>query len=148
MTPKYRIVERTTTKLGPVGMCKSSTYQIQKRKFGFFWVDNTPYDYPENCYSPQDNYSSLQDAKERYNRLVLKETKEEKVVHPLEDDTKTDKLTPLQNAIGLGFWIVFMTLIVLKTTGIVAWSWWAITAPLWIPTCAVVVLILFMTWGN
>lgn len=28
--------------------------------------------------------------------------------------------------------ILFIVFLVLKLTGVIAWSWWAVTAPLWI----------------
>ncbi len=35
---------------------------------------------------------------------------------------------------GIGFGgALFLVFLVLKLTGVIAWSWWWITAPLWIP---------------
>ena len=35
---------------------------------------------------------------------------------------------------GIGFFqILFVTFLVLKLAGIIHWSWWWVTAPLWIP---------------
>lgn len=39
------------------------------------------------------------------------------------------------------FFILFLTFMVLKLTEVIDWSWWWITAPLWIPF-ALIVLIL------
>lgn len=45
---------------------------------------------------------------------------------------------------GIGFFgllaIVFITL---KLTGYIAWSWWWVLAPLWIPICFVIVFMIF-----
>ena len=38
--------------------------------------------------------------------------------------------------IGLGG-VLFVTFLILKLTGVIAWSWWWITAPLWIPMALV-----------
>lgn len=32
---------------------------------------------------------------------------------------------------GLGLFLFFITLLVLKLTNVIDWSWWWITAPLW-----------------
>ena len=34
--------------------------------------------------------------------------------------------------LGLGRWL-FIVFLVLKLCGIITWSWWWVTAPLWIP---------------
>ncbi len=35
---------------------------------------------------------------------------------------------------GIGFGgALFLVFLVLKLTGVIAWSWWWVTAPLWIP---------------
>ncbi len=36
------------------------------------------------------------------------------------------------NGIGFGT-VLFFIFLVLKLTGVIAWSWWWVTAPLWIP---------------
>lgn len=33
---------------------------------------------------------------------------------------------------GIGF-ILFVMFLVLKLAGVIGWSWWLVTAPLWIP---------------
>jgi len=38
-------------------------------------------------------------------------------------------------SIGLG-WILFSILLVLKLTGIISWSWWLVTSPLWVTVAA------------
>ena len=43
---------------------------------------------------------------------------------------------------GLGFGtVLFLIFLVLKLTGNIAWSWWWVTSPLWIPF---VLIILFL----
>jgi hypothetical protein len=49
-----------------------------------------------------------------------------------------DKTT--SNGIGIGM-ILFLIFMTLKLTGNIDWSWWWITAPLWIPVLAVITLI-------
>jgi hypothetical protein len=41
--------------------------------------------------------------------------------------------------IGLGG-VVFVVFLVLKLVGYISWSWWWITAPLWIPACIVLAI--------
>jgi hypothetical protein len=46
---------------------------------------------------------------------------------------------------GLGT-TLFLIFMILKLTGYIAWSWWWVTAPLWIPigTIAIILLIVFI----
>lgn len=37
--------------------------------------------------------------------------------------------------------ILFIVFLVLKLTGTIAWSWWWVTAPLWIPFAIVLVVV-------
>jgi hypothetical protein len=37
------------------------------------------------------------------------------------------------NAGNWFFPVLFLVFLVLKLTGVIAWSWWWVTAPLWIP---------------
>lgn len=37
---------------------------------------------------------------------------------------------------------VFVIFTVLKLTGVIAWSWWWITAPIWIPFLIAVILVI------
>ena len=37
--------------------------------------------------------------------------------------------------------VLFIVFLVLKLTGVISWSWWWVTAPLWIPTIFVVIII-------
>ena len=43
--------------------------------------------------------------------------------------------------IGLGT-ILFVVFLILKLTHVIDWSWWWITAPLWIPFCLGVLIFL------
>lgn len=36
----------------------------------------------------------------------------------------------------------FLVFLVLKLTGHIAWSWWWVTAPLWVPPCILGVILL------
>jgi hypothetical protein len=43
---------------------------------------------------------------------------------------------------GIGFaGLLFLVLLVLKLTHVIDWSWWWVTAPLWIPASAVLALL-------
>ncbi len=44
------------------------------------------------------------------------------------------------NGIGIGM-ILFIVFLVLKLTGIIDWSWWWVTSPLWIPFAAAAVIL-------
>lgn len=51
---------------------------------------------------------------------------------------------------GFGFsGALFITFLVLKLTGVITWSWWWVTAPLWIPylLLAVAGLSALIIWG-
>lgn len=51
---------------------------------------------------------------------------------------------------GLSFGtVLFIVFLVLKLTGVIAWSWWWVTAPLWIPFAIVagVLLVGVLIWG-
>jgi hypothetical protein len=39
---------------------------------------------------------------------------------------------------------LFITFLVLKLTEVIDWSWWGVTAPLWIPVCGVICIALFL----
>lgn len=45
---------------------------------------------------------------------------------------KTTVSVPAGHGIGLAG-AVFIVFLVLKLCGVIAWSWWWVTAPLWIP---------------
>ena len=42
-----------------------------------------------------------------------------------------EKVVVQSGGIGIS-WILFIVFMVLKLTGVINWSWWWITAPLWI----------------
>ena len=43
--------------------------------------------------------------------------------------------------VGVGICeLMFITFLVLKLVGVIDWSWWWITAPLWIPLVVVLIL--------
>ena len=48
------------------------------------------------------------------------------------------------NGLGLGFagFVLFVVFLVLKLCKVIAWSWWWVTAPLWIPTIISIVAII------
>jgi membrane protein YdbS with pleckstrin-like domain len=51
-----------------------------------------------------------------------------------------DKNTTTVNC-GISFsGLLFLVFLVLKLVGVIEWSWWWITAPLWIPVALVVVI--------
>jgi hypothetical protein len=46
---------------------------------------------------------------------------------------------PATSGIGLGG-IVFIVFLVLKLCNIINWSWWWVTAPLWLPSMTIIVI--------
>ena len=40
--------------------------------------------------------------------------------------------------------ILFVVFLVLKLTGVISWSWWWVTAPLWIPICLGLTIIIIL----
>jgi len=50
---------------------------------------------------------------------------------------------------GIGFGtLLFLVFLVLKLTGIILWSWWWVTAPLWIPFVLIIIGIIIMFWAS
>jgi len=49
------------------------------------------------------------------------------------------KETVSSGGIGLGG-VLFVVFLVLKLTGYIDWSWWWVTAPLWLPVAIVLVV--------
>lgn len=45
---------------------------------------------------------------------------------------------------SLPFTVMFIVLLALKLTGIIDWSWWIITAPIWIPVFMVPIFLLLL----
>lgn len=41
---------------------------------------------------------------------------------------------------------LFITFLVLKLTQVIDWSWWWVTAPLWIPLAAMIVILLIVVF--
>lgn len=37
--------------------------------------------------------------------------------------------------------LLFIIFLILKLTGVIAWSWWWVTAPLWMPILAVIAVL-------
>lgn len=59
-------------------------------------------------------------------------------------DTRTVVSTPILGLLGIAF-------IVLKLTGVIAWSWWWVTAPFWIPlglAFAILAIVLILVWAG
>lgn len=53
------------------------------------------------------------------------------------------KVTASRNSIGLGT-ILFLIFLVLKLTNYITWSWWWVTAPLWMPAAIVIAVMIFI----
>lgn len=49
------------------------------------------------------------------------------------------------NGIGLGG-VLFVVFLVLKLTHVIDWSWWWITAPLWVSVVLVLLVFLIKAW--
>ena len=49
-----------------------------------------------------------------------------------------------ETGIGLGG-ILFVVFLILKLTGYIDWSWWWVTAPLWIPFAIAIVFLVIST---
>lgn len=48
-----------------------------------------------------------------------------------------------ETGIGLGG-ILFVVFLILKLTGYIDWSWWWVTAPLWIPFAIAMIYLVFI----
>lgn len=66
----------------------------------------------------------------------------------------TEKVVVVKHALPLGL-ILFLIFLILKLTGNIDWSWWWVTAPLWIPPAFVLgvailvfVRVLILTGGS
>ncbi|QNJ59399.1 hypothetical protein PP997_gp39 [Gordonia phage BigChungus] len=55
----------------------------------------------------------------------------------------TQQPAPTSSGIGFGG-ALFLVFLVLKLTGVIDWSWWWVTAPLWIGAIAGVVFTVFL----
>lgn len=50
---------------------------------------------------------------------------------------------------GIGFTtILFFVFLALKLMGFIAWSWWWVTAPLWLPLIVVLLVIIVVIGSN
>lgn len=55
--------------------------------------------------------------------------------------------TVVNNSGGIGFLgLLAIVFIVLKLTGYIAWSWWWVLAPIWIPIIIVPFIFLLLVW--
>ena len=55
----------------------------------------------------------------------------------------TENRSTTSNSGGVSFFsLLFLVFLVLKLTGFIDWSWWWITAPLWMPMLSVVIFLL------
>lgn len=43
------------------------------------------------------------------------------------------------------FGVIFVVLLILKLLGLIAWSWWIVTLPLWIGIAIVIISVLVLT---
>jgi len=47
---------------------------------------------------------------------------------------------------GIGFFsVLFLIFLVLKLTGNITWSWWWVTAPLWVPIALLIIIVITAT---
>ena len=54
----------------------------------------------------------------------------------------------VSGGMGLGS-ILFIVFLVLKLTEVIAWSWWWVTAPLWIPfAIMIVIFVVVLVFGG
>lgn len=51
------------------------------------------------------------------------------------------------NGLGLGS-VLFLIFLVLKLTHYIDWSWWLITAPLWLPVILAGIFLIIISWVN
>jgi len=50
---------------------------------------------------------------------------------------------------GIGFGGALAILFIgLKLAGVIAWSWWWILSPIWIPVCLVIIIVLIVLFVN
>ena len=51
-----------------------------------------------------------------------------------------------EGSLGVGT-VLFLSFMILKLRGVIFWSWWWITAPIWIPIAIILaVVIVYMLW--
>jgi hypothetical protein len=51
------------------------------------------------------------------------------------------------NGIGIGT-VLFVVFLVLKLTHVIDWSWWWVTAPLWIPAALGLLALPLIAWAK
>lgn len=51
-----------------------------------------------------------------------------------------------KDGIGLGGFM-FLIFLTLKLLGFITWSWWWVTAPLWIPAAIVIIILLILAFA-
>jgi hypothetical protein len=56
----------------------------------------------------------------------------------VEDDSGERELMGKSSRGGSLIGLLFIAFLVLKLTGVIDWSWWWVTSPLWLPVAAVV----------
>ena len=55
---------------------------------------------------------------------------------------QNEKKTSVSISITTNLFVVFL---VLKLTGVISWSWWRVTAPLWISICFGLIVAIILT---
>ena len=48
--------------------------------------------------------------------------------------------------IDINFYLLFIVFLVLKLCHVIEWSWWFVTAPLWIPLLLVLIILIIKEW--
>ena len=61
---------------------------------------------------------------------------------------KGNEMSDSKTASGGGTSLLLVAFIVLKLTGVIAWSWWWVLSPMWIPLALVALLLLFIFIGK
>ncbi len=46
-----------------------------------------------------------------------------------------------ESSCGIGF-ILFLVFLILKLCNVITWSWWWVTAPIWIPVALILIFLL------
>ena len=49
---------------------------------------------------------------------------------------------------SISFATIFVVFLILKLTGVIAWSWWWVTSPIWISLIIVAVMIIIIAMFN
>lgn len=57
----------------------------------------------------------------------------------------TNQVSSSRSSSGISFTgTLFLIFLVLKLVGVISWSWWWVTAPLWIPAAVVLLFVMFV----